>query len=343
MAASKALLVMNKTLELLLSRFPDRKNCSLAFAYGSGVFRQAKNNEPKKNMIDFVIVVDDSLAWHSENLIKNRADYSFLKYGSAKLIKYIQENYGANMYFNTLIPAQDKMIKYGVISTKDLLQDLKIWNTLYASGRLHKPVNFIYKPSNQELIEALNTNLKSAIHAALLCLPEAFTKEQLFIKVSELSYTGDFRMLFGEDKNKVQNIVHPNLDAFSQLYEPVLKSMNDLHITSEGIEHDCSSNAKLHHLTHLPKTVRLNITTLWNRDGYLQDMEDVLFAISQDPNCKDFVLKAIREIVWKYSWKQSLKGLLTAGLLKSTKYSAQKIMKMVSGSRNPNSYSTSIE
>ena len=40
-------------------------------------------------------------------------------------------------------------------------------------------------------------------------------------------------MYFGEDKNKVGNIVKPNLAAFRDLYEPYLKEMAT--VGSEGM------------------------------------------------------------------------------------------------------------
>lgn len=54
-----------------------------------------------------------------------------------------------------------------------------------------------------EVLKAQQINLNSAVHAALLTLPETFTLEDLFLRVTRLSYDGDFRMIFGEDRNKV--------------------------------------------------------------------------------------------------------------------------------------------
>jgi translocator assembly and maintenance protein 41 len=39
---------------------------------------------------------------------------------------------------------------------------------------------------------------------------------------------GDFRMYVGEDKNKVSNIVKPNVATFRALYEPHLRDMATL-------------------------------------------------------------------------------------------------------------------
>ena len=73
------------------------------------------------------------------------------------------------------------------------------------AGRLHKPVKVLEcQPS---LKAALNSNLSAAVTTALLLLPQQFTEEQLYLNLAAISYTGDFRMVVGEDKNKVANIV----------------------------------------------------------------------------------------------------------------------------------------
>ena len=38
------------------------------------------------------------------------------------------------------VPFNAQLIKYGIVSIQDLCHDLHHWNTLYISGRLHKPV-----------------------------------------------------------------------------------------------------------------------------------------------------------------------------------------------------------
>jgi hypothetical protein len=46
----------------------------------------------------------------------------------------------------------------------------------------------------------------------------------MYTQITNLSYAGDFRMQFGEDKNKVSNIVKPNIPYFKRLYEKIIES-----------------------------------------------------------------------------------------------------------------------
>ncbi|XP_054721760.1 phosphatidate cytidylyltransferase, mitochondrial-like isoform X2 [Uloborus diversus] len=285
----------------------------------------------QSSMIDFIFVVDDPLSWHKANLQLNRNHYSILKFAGPEVIKLFQEEYGAKMYFNTLVPVGNQLIKYGVISTDHLVEDLLDWQTMYPSGRLHKPVQTIREAKNNVLKKALYTNLQSVLHAALLCLGEFFTEEELYQKITGLSYNGDFRMYFGEDKRKIINIVKHQVPHFQKLYSEHIQSMPGLHwIKSRNMfEQDCSNESTLHHLNLLPKMVQHNLLIEWNKDGKYRDMEEVLSTISCDPDCEKLVEKAINTIVWWSSITQSLKGIVTAGLKKSFLYSSRKIMKMI--------------
>ncbi|VEN35840.1 unnamed protein product [Callosobruchus maculatus] len=334
----------------ILSKFP--QNFSFCFAYGSAVKKQLMNK--KDNMIDLIFSVNNPALWHEANIRKNPSHYSALKYLGHEFVANYQENVGAKVYFNTLVPMDGVWIKYGVIATKDLETDLLEWSDLYLAGRLHKPVEIIMKPSSTELETALQLNLQSAVHAALLILPAAFTEYEFYHTVSSLSYTGDFRMTFGENKNKVKNIVKPQLLSFRNLYRDFILSLPDYvefsafaedrkHSEASVLydEHDpnqpvmyCaqdkSSMAKLHHLNQLPRWPQKALTRFWNKGTFRQDTEDVLRALAVDPDCGELVKQCIGEIVWKSSVSQSLKGILTAGMLKSVRYSSRKIKKMLS-------------
>ena len=158
----------------ILAQFP-RKNFKLLFAYGSGVFEQKGNIDKTKNMLDFIFAVDNPTEWHQANMEANPSHYSIVHHLGAKAVSYIQENMGAGVYFNTLVPCSGRLMKYGVISTQALMNDLLDWEMLYVSGRLHKPVLIVHQSPDQSLNAALSTNLQSAVHTALLLQADTFT------------------------------------------------------------------------------------------------------------------------------------------------------------------------
>ncbi|XP_064602659.1 phosphatidate cytidylyltransferase, mitochondrial-like [Liolophura sinensis] len=324
--------LVESPLHRILSHLPGQMQ--MAFAYGSGVFQQEGHKDFSQNMIDFIIAVDDPVSWHRENIKVNGKHYSFLKYFGPRYINRVQSQYGAGVYFNTLVPCEGRLIKYGVIGTDKLEIDLLDWETLYVSGRLHKPVKMLKAPSKSSLIAALDINLKSAVHAALLLLPDEFSEIDLYTTIAGLSYNGDFRMVIGEDRNKVSNIVRPNVERFRKLYENILD--NEEHIfwnKSKGFLEQYPNHAvQYHHLNLLPKMVQMNLVAVRNVSGRYYDTEEVIRSFAHSSQCDEYVAKSIEEIVRKSSRSQSIKTIFTAGLKKSIVYSCKKLKKMVKGS-----------
>ena len=83
-----------------------------------------------------------------------------------------------------------------------LLKDLNDWTTLYAAGRLMKPVRSIKNGSN-EIKNALLLNRLHAVRTSLLLMPIEFNEIELYQTIASLSYIGDPRMLIGENPKKV--------------------------------------------------------------------------------------------------------------------------------------------
>lgn len=320
----------------ILSRFPS--NISMSFAYGSGVKEQlGYDRAKKKSLIDLIICVDNSFRWHAENLEKHPSHYSAIKMLGSRWVARYQEDLASRIYFNTLVPIPEEgvMIKYGVITTKHLIEDLLDWRDLYLAGRMHKPVEIIKSPNNIKIENAMDNNLKSAVHAALVLLPKSFTEYEFYYTIANLSYMGDFRMTFGENKEKVKNIVRPQLEEFRALYGPTLKMFKDYISFPTAIKHeiaceqDISPVARLHHLSSLPKWPIRYICRDWNRGRYKQDTEDVLRAVAYSSICQETVRSSLNAIVFRSSAKQSLKNIISAGVAKSIKYSWAKIQKML--------------
>ncbi|XP_062842998.1 phosphatidate cytidylyltransferase, mitochondrial isoform X2 [Trichomycterus rosablanca] len=288
----------------ILSQFP--QDTSLAFAYGSGVFKQAgtTQGQMRSNMLDFVFAVDDPVTWHTMNLIENRKHYSFLKYMGPNQIARIQNEYGAGVYYNTLVPLDER-------------------------------VRILMQKENGRLRAALVSNLKSAVTASFLMLPESFSEEELFLNIAGLSYAGDFRMVIGEDKSKVSNIVRDNMEHFRILYNNILQECPQaVYKPQQGrLEVDKSPEGQFTQLMALPRTLQQHITRLVDPPGKNRDVEEILLQLAHDPDCGLLVQQGISSIVKTSSITQSAKGIATAGLMKTVSYSVKKLRKMFKGWR----------
>lgn len=207
----------------VLSQFPD---VTFAFAYGSGAVTQDGYDYSKKAaadlpMLDLILVVDDPFQWHTENMQRNPHHYSPLFPLSSRGITYVQEHFQAHFWFNPYVPAAiasqpGRLMKYGVISTSQALEDLHTWNNLYLAGRLHKPVHIL--KDHPVFSAAMSRNRLSALQTACLLLPQKFSEVDLFLTIASLSYVGDPRMMIGENPKKVENLVLPVVPLYQALY-----------------------------------------------------------------------------------------------------------------------------
>ncbi|KAM0268229.1 hypothetical protein ACHAQH_010034 [Verticillium albo-atrum] len=239
-----------------------------AFAYGSGIFPQAKPGRhisdeeyrtvhPKPSQalkevqasgpksIDLIFGVTHTQHWHSLNMRQHPDHYSSLaKFGSG-LVSTTQERWGAGVYFNPYVTQNGVQIKYGVTSIDNLCTDLASWNNLYLAGRLQKPVKILRDHPRVRL--ANQANLISAVRTALLLLPPQFTENELYSTIAGLSYLGDPRMaLPTESPSKVTDIVTHNMTSFRKLYGPLLATLPNVDFTATTPDNsDPDANAKL--------------------------------------------------------------------------------------------------
>lgn len=277
-----------------------------------------------------MIVTKNAQEFHRDNILKNPQHYSLLRLMGPKMIEKIQCNFAARVYYNTHVKVGKRKIKYGVISYENVKQDLLDWRWIYISGRLHKPVLEVIKP-RQDMCDLVTENRRSALHSSLLLLPESFTLKQLFHKIVGLSYTGDFRMVVGEDKNKINKIVEGNYEELLRVYEPLMNDDARLSVMSPAkLIQDGSTTAIYHRLNLLPSEVLNRIQKNMNRVQKRQrDAEEVIFSLAHRHDVAATVETAIGGIIRPVSLSQTAKNAFSAGVTRSIIYSMAKMSKFL--------------
>ncbi len=274
---------------------------------------------------------------------------------------------GAGVWFNLGAQVNGQTIKYGCISIDALCRDMLDWETLYISGRTQKPVRILVDDARVRLSN--QANLASALRTALLLLPEAFTERELYECLAGLSYRGDFRMAVGENPLKVRNIVAAQLPQFRKLYGGLVKSFwKTVHTVGETPggerlmrqERGTSERVKL--LRKLPVGLRGKVREKyeadWRRGAALRpaeaaepeakdltDPELVVDHLAGEENKEVAVWSRIVEdaefdktlsaslamIVKRPALNQSIKGIISAGPVKSLGYVGAKLSKKFFG------------
>lgn len=297
--------------------------------YGSSLH---PNNNDKSSMEDYILGVSNPQQWHSENLKMNRHHYAswMASLGGEKMITKVADNIGVGVHFNPFVSWNNKMYKYGVVQMDDLTQDMLNWENLYLSGRLQKPVRIIV--DNMDMQNVNLVNLRAASAAALLLLPSKFTERELYAKICSLSYMGDLRMLFAEDKNKVRKIVDGQFELFRNMYNPIVeefvnKQLLKLSSSSDhqmNISQDCSLSATTSIVSSLPQSVRNQMGTSIVETKTGQNYKMIIRSRGEAVASMQNVL---RRRVMVSSARQAVAGFITVGAVHGLRYLGNKMKK----------------
>jgi translocator assembly and maintenance protein 41 len=287
-------------LQHLVDRFPPVVH---SFGYGSGVFAQRDN---ENGMVDLILVVDNAQKWHQLNLNQHQSHYSLVpRLCGSNFCAHLQKT-GPGVYFHTNIEVEQRVIKYGVVERSQLQEDLQHWSYLYLAGRLHKPTVVIKQ--DDYLMETQQTrNLPAALAASLLLLSQddglqQYSLADVYQQIAQLSYAGDFRTKLGaEDPNKIHKLVHSpgQLQRFDDLYKDSLRDMEQAGLVSvmDGTSIEYRACGEFYH--RLPARF-------------------AKYANLRAP---------LARIVSSAARTQSLKGIVTAGFVRSTQYAVAKLSK----------------
>ncbi|KAI3316614.1 mitochondrial matrix Mmp37 [Xylariaceae sp. AK1471] len=380
-----------EVLRQLLWKF--RAPIRYAFAYGSGVFPQSKggtateaeikavhprappavqkaqNGSPK--MIDFIFGVSYTQHWHSLNLTQHRDHYSMLGSLGSGAVSYVQDKWGAGVYFNPYVTVEGIQIKYGVVNLDTLCRDLSEWDTLYLAGRLHKPVKILRDDPRVRLANQIN--LLSALRTALLLLPPTFTEQELYSTIAGISYLGDPRMAFPtENPKKITNIVNHNMMNFRRLYAPLIESLPNVSFNDPAcknidwitntdavlkLDQDMDPVKRGNMVRRLPKAFRSKLYFEYQKKFQIPQLEfNKMMEESKNESTDSFkrqqggrfeqriaqqpaedLRQTVRHVIKKtVSWpstSQSLKSFVTAGFSRSFRYLGEKFNKYRQGSK----------
>lgn len=327
----------------------DSDNVKAMFGYGSGVMPQDGYGDSKPQ-VDVIIIAENTKEFHRANLARFPSHYSAVRVFGIDSIQKVQ-NWGAGVYFNPYVSmstgsGSERMVKYGVISYENAKEDIREWSSMYIAGRLQKPVRH-YKIDNS-LLSANQFNLSSAFNLGLLLSDTPHGKKSLlyldlFHSIVLLSYMGDPRMFIGgENPNKAKNIVTRQQSEIRSLYHPfilnALKNNVLRQVEESNFDLVLSTHSKAELLSELPYQFKKRLSEIFisYRDrlrcgvpgNFTNGQNDELLELmASDSHLIPVLVKTVRKTICEPALKQSIKGLATAGLLKSGKYAWEKKIK----------------
>lgn len=319
--------------ELLHSLPPVRYAC----AYGSAARRQPGGGG---GGLDLLLAVDHPAHWHNCNIARHRSHYGpIVALGGGQAVASLASRVGAGVHFNSMVPFHGFWLKYGVMRTSDMLDDLRSWCRMYSAGRLQKPVEELV--SDASVTEARQRSLRMALAAALLQLPQYFSREELRETLVSLSYAGDIRMTVGaEDRLKVQRIAGGSSSELDSLYAPAAASLGmpyEVQLqTNNGamLAQDAGEDASARLLLELPYPVLVRVahelgmkrkgSHRFVRSGHVMSIADVAHEAARN-DAGALVARAIGRIVRWSSARQSVVSVLATGPVRGVRYLSGKV------------------
>ncbi|XP_056172207.1 uncharacterized protein LOC130134369 isoform X1 [Syzygium oleosum] len=296
------------------------------------------NNRDKSSMVDYILGVSDPLQWHAEfswHVLESQTESRSLCFLDGPCWWGKTDEIGVGVHFNPFVTWNDKMLKYGVVRMHDLVEDVLKWDRFYLSGRLQKPVHILL--DNLDIENVNSSNLRAAVSAALLLLPHEFSEEDLYAKICSLSYMGDLRMLFAEDRNKVKKIVQGQFSLFQSMYKPFLEeyeTKNMISFSSCGghkanICQDIDLYTTCSLVSLLPQAMRNRMGMKLGEQKRIAESGRVVrdVKISSREEAAKCMQKVLRRTVLMSSARQAVSGFLTTGGLNAVRYLGKKMAK----------------
>lgn len=300
--------------EFVQSRDPQNQVIR-ADGYGSTFKRQDTYKEGEATQADVLLVVNNVRAFHAANKKKNPSDYLFNGILPASFYAWAN-NLPAAILYHPYIPFTDSegtehTFKYGVQEKSRAIADAYNAESLYTAGRRHKSMlNLTPETENANLVAAFQENFRNALRIALLQLPHAFSEEDLFLKITQISYTGDNRKKRGfERMDKELSIVRGTINEFRELYAPFIQEKVDEGVMFTNVETGNYEKSEYQEATsqlldELPVCVRREMGKVYSSEQW-----DFL----SDEELLNLVTQAVTNIVKPASKWQTIKGVVFAG------------------------------
>jgi len=286
-----------------------------AFGYGSSF-----NGESSESMIDVIILVDDSAAFHRENRTRRPEDYVSGFVGGWRVQTALNRQ-SANYYHTELLIGDElKGAKYGVIGYEDFLAQAGagLRGTgnpahLYTSGRLHKAAIYPFikaEPEKQEKIDtAINQARIDGIWLALGQLPEQFDLSTMLHTYVSVSYAADLRM---EKPNKIDLLISQSENDYGTMMKDLLGAFKDQNIIEEIDENQFRK-----------------VVSLTSRDVNLWLMESALYS-GYINYIKTFLLTVGLGKGWEYGWAKGSRATgINCDWVPGRKHATKKVGKLI--------------